>query len=59
MWNSCRACLLFKGCKVYEVCLMMLTWQATSSGWFLGTGRTNMSSVELWYHRVWELPRSP
>ena len=30
----------------------MLTWQATSLGWFLGTGRTNMSSVELWYHKV-------
>ena len=27
-------------------------WQATSLGWFLGTGRTNTSSLEPWYHRA-------
>ncbi len=30
----------------------MPTWQVTSSGWFLRTGTTNMSSVKLWYHKV-------
>ncbi len=48
LFYSSKAAMSMKVCSY----LMMPTWQATFSGWFLRTGRTNMSSVELWYHKV-------
>lgn len=56
--GTCTYCvplLLLEGFKVYEgnrTRLMMPTYQVTSSGWILGTGRPKMRSVETWCHKV-------
>ena len=54
-WASCHASSTLQRLQSqqkYVGHMMMPTWQATSLGWFLRTGRTNMSSVELWYPKV-------